>query len=56
MRRAMTQARADLEAIDVHAPLAARELNRALHSLALVMLQDVGGWARLFRMKTLETA
>ncbi len=56
MRRLLTQAEADLHAIDLETPLAARELGRTLYAVALLMLQDVGGWARLFRMKTLEAA
>jgi hypothetical protein len=56
MRREMEQAGKNLEEIDTTAPLAARDLGRALYALSLLMLQDVGGWARLFRMKTLEAA
>ena len=53
---AMKQARSDLEDVDTNVPLVARGLGRMLHALALLILQDVSGWAKLFRMKTLEAA
>jgi len=56
MRRAMTQAEDELKAIRAETPLSSIEIGHALYSLALTMLQDVGGWARLFRMKTLGAA
>jgi hypothetical protein len=31
-----------------------RELGRAMYALTITMMQDVGGWARLYRIKTLE--
>jgi len=56
MRRALTQAKAELERLDLASPFAGRELGRLVYSVALLMLQDVGGWVRLFRMKALEAA
>lgn len=54
MLRVLTEARAELDAIDVDEPLASRELGRALEGLAISMMEDVAGWAQFFRVKTLE--
>lgn len=54
MRRMMKGAAAEFSAIDPDEPLAGRELGRALYALALSMMQEISGWAQLFRIKTLE--
>jgi hypothetical protein len=45
---------AELSIIDPSAPLASQELGGLLDSLILAMLQDVSGWAQLFRIKAIE--
>jgi hypothetical protein len=56
MREIMAESAVELNAIDVTLPLASRDLGAALHRLAISMMQEVGGWAQLFRLKTVETA
>ena len=56
MLRILANAGAELDAIPLDAPLASRDLGHALSALATAMMQDIGGWAQLFRAKTLEAA
>jgi hypothetical protein len=55
MQVAMRAALVELQALRLDRPLASQELGAELYAVALSMLQDVTGWAQLFRMKTVET-
>jgi hypothetical protein len=55
MQVAMRAAVAELETLPLDRPLASQELGVELYAVALSMLQDITGWAQLFRMKTVET-
>ncbi len=57
VQQIMQRAAEDLETVDLteSASLKSDELGSALHALATAMLQDVGGWAKLFGIKSLET-
>lgn len=54
MREAMKLARRHIQAIDPARPLASQELGAEVLTVATQMLQDVDGWARLFRGKLVE--
>jgi hypothetical protein len=54
MQATMRAAMADLETLHLDRPLASYELGAALYAVAISMLQDIAGWAQLFRMKTVE--
>ncbi len=54
MLRVMKEADAEFAAISIDRPLASRELGRKMYALALLMMNDVRGWAQLFGIKTLE--
>jgi hypothetical protein len=54
MKAAMGAALADLDTLTLDRPLAAQELGAELYGVALSMLQDIAGWAQLFRMKKVE--
>lgn len=56
MREIMTEFSVELNAIDLSLPLASQDLGSTLHRLAILMMQEVGGWAQLFRLKSVETA
>ncbi|MGO8738808.1 hypothetical protein [Rhodoblastus sp.] len=51
MLRILDQAEERLDDFVVAEPLAGRELGRVLVALAMAMMQDVAGWAQLFRLK-----
>jgi hypothetical protein len=57
VQRVMERASEELQAVDLSGTelLKSQELGSALHALATTMLQDVGGWAQLFAIKSLET-
>ena len=55
MQAAMQAALVDLETLPLDRPLASQELGAELFAVTLSMLQDITGWAQLFRMKTVET-
>jgi len=55
MEATMQAAMADLETLHLDRPLASNELGATLYAVAIAMLQDIAGWAQLFRMKTVET-
>jgi hypothetical protein len=55
MQAAMRAALAELQVLPLDRALASQELGAELYAVALSMLQDVTGWAQLFRMKTVET-
>ena len=54
MLGALRDASAELDEIDVDEPLASHELGRTLFALTTAMMQDIAGWAQLFRVKNVE--
>jgi hypothetical protein len=54
MLKALTHARKQIEELNSAAPLASQALGSALAGVALLMLEDLEGWARLFRGKILD--
>jgi len=50
----MRQAEARLGALDLAQPLASQDLGAITHAVAITMLQEVDGWARMFRVKVVE--
>jgi hypothetical protein len=56
MKSAQMLAMAELKTVQVDRPLASQELGAQLYAVAIMMLQDVSGWAQLFRMKAVETS
>jgi hypothetical protein len=54
MLTTMTHARGQLEKLDCTAPLASQALGSALASVVTIMMEDLQGWARLFRAKVVE--
>jgi hypothetical protein len=56
MQGLLGEAAADLDGIDIDRPLASRDIGRALFGMTTLMMQDVSGWAQLFRIKAVEAA
>jgi hypothetical protein len=54
MLKAMRHARGPIAELDTAAPLASQALGSALAAVTTLMLQDLQGWARLFRAKVVE--
>lgn len=54
MLRALEEADRELDSIDPTAPLASRDLGRALFTLALEMMEDIKGWSQLYGVKHIE--
>jgi hypothetical protein len=54
MHAAMETGRRRIETVDLDRPLASQELGAEVLEVATLMLQDVDGWARLFRVKLVE--
>lgn len=54
MLRALNHARKQIAELDPHASLASQFLGSALAGVATLMLEDLEGWARLFRGKALD--
>ena len=54
MQAAMQAALAELDTLSLDRPLASQELGAEFYGVALSMLQDIAGWAQLFRMKKVE--
>jgi hypothetical protein len=54
MVKALKHARRQIAELDPAAPLASQALGYALAAVALLMLEDLDGWARLFRGKVLD--
>lgn len=54
MEKIMTDITAELDNLDIEAPLASLDLGTILQRLAGLMMQDVSGWAQLFRLKAVE--
>jgi hypothetical protein len=55
MLRVMQAGRAAIAATKFDRPLASQDLGIEISTVAAAMLQDVKGWAQLFRVKALET-
>ncbi len=56
MELTMRTAMADLSKVTIDRPLASQDLGEVLYMLSLLMLQDIIGWAQLFRLKILEAS
>jgi hypothetical protein len=54
MVAALNAARGRVERLGASRPLLSQDLGAEAASVATIMLQDLDGWARLFRVKTLE--
>ena len=54
MLKAMRRAREQIETLDPANPLASQDLGNAVAAVAVLMLEDLQGWARLFRAKVVE--
>ncbi len=54
MHAAFTNAKVQIEQLDLTAPLASQALGSDLAAVATLMLEDVQGWARLARVKIVE--
>jgi len=54
MLNALKETAAELDSVDVDAPLASSEIGRILFSTTTEMMQDIAGWAQLFRVKNVE--
>jgi len=52
MQAAMQGALVELDILPLDRPLASQELGAELYAVAISMLQDIAGWAQLFRVKT----
>jgi hypothetical protein len=55
MLRIMTRAEERLCGMNLDVPLASQDLGTELSAVTMAMLQDVKGWAQLFRVKAVET-
>lgn len=55
MSYTMTAALSELDALPLDRPLMSQEIGAQLYTVAIAMLQDIAGWAQLFRMKMVET-
>lgn len=56
MKAAMERARQRIARLDLTRPLASQDLGTEVLEVATRMLQDTDGWARLFRVKPVETS
>jgi hypothetical protein len=54
MLQAMQRAKRQIMELDPNEPLASQALGSALAGVATLMLEDLEGWARLFRGKVLD--
>ncbi len=55
MKRVMCDARDEIEGLRFDRPLASQDLGARLFRAATLMMQDIRGWAQLFRVKHVET-
>lgn len=55
MQAAMQAALAELDTLQLDRPLASQDLGAEFYEVATSMLQDISGWAQLFRLKVVET-
>jgi hypothetical protein len=56
MERIMQQSEASLAKLErrLDEPLSSQDLGTIVHAIATNMLQDVDGWARMFRVKAID--
>jgi hypothetical protein len=54
MRRVMTEGLLELDRLDLERPLASQDLAAVLGAVATRMMEDIQGWAQLFRVKIVE--
>jgi hypothetical protein len=54
MERSMQAAEKSINSLDSERPLASQQLGALVYGVATLMLQDIQGWARLFRVKNVE--
>jgi hypothetical protein len=52
----LTRAKQRIDRLSFDTPLASQALGARVYEVAVTMLQDIDGWARLFRVKIVETA
>ena len=52
----LTRAKQRIDRLSFDKPLASRALGVRVYEVAITMLQDIDGWARLFRVKIVEVA
>lgn len=52
----LTRAKQRIERLSFDKPLASQALGARVYEVAITMLQDIDGWARLFRVKIVEAA
>jgi hypothetical protein len=50
----LTRAKQRIEQLNFDTPLASQALGARVYEVAITMLQDIDGWARLFRVKIVE--
>jgi hypothetical protein len=50
----LTRAKQRIERLSFDTPLASQALGARIYEVAITMLQDIDGWARLFRVKVVE--
>ena len=56
MAAELKRAQSRVERLDMTQPLASQDLGGEAAAVATLMLQDLDGWARLFRVKGMEAA
>jgi hypothetical protein len=55
MRHSINTALSELNALSLDRPLTSQAIGAQLYGVAIAMLQDIAGWAQLFRVKMVET-
>jgi hypothetical protein len=55
MRVIMNETSIKLVNLDLTLPLSSQALGTTLHRLAVLMMEEVGGWAQIFRLKSVES-
>ncbi|WP_267360259.1 hypothetical protein [Methylobacterium sp. GC_Met_3] len=55
MAHAMSEAAVRIDSLDLAQPLASQDLAAEVFDVSAIMLQEVAGWADLFRVKNVET-
>lgn len=56
VEQSMQTAEKNISALDVEGPLASQQLGALIYGVTTLMLEDVPGWARLFRANNIATA
>jgi len=55
MRTIMNESSVELANLDLALPLSSQALGTVLHRLAVLMMEEAGGWAKIFRLKSVES-